>query len=146
MRTSKQQGFSLLELLLVLAAISGLLAVGVAVLQKPLNSFQAEQIAKRYTYGFRQIANDARRQSRQIFIDEQELAQGNLVWFVGTTELGREPLPKDAQLISVVKQLPSQSLYYTGRGLPFQSFSLTLKKASYTFKLVVLPSGLVLRQ
>ena len=141
--TSRQQGFSLLELLVVLAVIAIIASISAMMLVNARQRGQLNDASRTVSETLQRVAEDARRQSRRIDIDENALAnQGELVWSSGSLELGRIALPEVAD-ISFSKQVAGEGIWFTGRGVASQQVSFTITAHSLSDTVTLLPTGMV---
>lgn len=147
-RRWQQGGFSLLELLVVVAVLGVLVGVGGMILTNLLGGLRMDRAATVVGETLRRIGDDARQGSRRYTLDESQLATDPavMVWQAGGGGPRRETLPPGATISSVTKQVAGTPVEFTGRGLPVQSVTFEVSLGSRSRQVILLPTGLVVRR
>ena len=136
MSARRAKGFSLLELIVVLAVLGVLLGVGGIFLSQFLAEKRLEEAAVSLSAALRRAADQAQTQSQSVTLSA---AERGLSWQGEAGEtLGAAALPSGATLT------PAATVVFSGRGLPQtrQSFTVSFKSEVKTVHL--LPTGAVI--
>lgn len=133
------QGFTLLEMLVVMAILGILLAIGAPNLLGFINNSRANAAAADLAAVLRQAGGRALSLSERITVS---LTDSNtaVTWKnVAGTQSGKRILPYNAAVTSVTPG----NIAFSGRGLPVEQYRLTLKTGNATRTVVVLVTGKV---
>ncbi len=143
---SKQSGFSLIEILLVLGFASALISMGVVNLKSYMQELRLNQATTAFVGSLRQMEDDALRFSQKISLSESDLSIGRVVWKTDNGDFGQLDLPHGAVISAVNKSIPSAPIWFSGRGLPFQQATFELELNDNTREVVLLATGVVFRK
>lgn len=144
--STKRSGFSLVEILIVLAFISALIVMGSFNLNSYLQKLRLNQATTAFIGNLNSMSDDALRFSQRIDLEENGLSSGLVVWNSNNSEFARIELPNGAVISSVNKSIPMQDIWFSGRGLPFQQVSFSIELNNRTRSVVLLPTGIVVQQ
>ena len=132
----RRQGFSMLELLIVIAVLGVITAMAAVSLQNYMKALRASESARGLANAVTQARNRALKQSSAMSV---ELA-GNVVKLYDAGGA----LVREAKLPHRARVAPATTVHFTGRGLPDQQYVFTVTAGPKTRKVVVLPTGKVI--
>jgi len=135
------RGFSLVEMLVALAVLGVLLAVGAVGLLGYLETTRLNQARQEVAAALRLVGNRALSESQPYTVGVHSGPPARISWArAGSTgELGSVTVPHNVR-VSVDPDGPMQ---YVGRGFPVQQYVLTLERGSRSATVVVLTTGKV---
>jgi prepilin-type N-terminal cleavage/methylation domain-containing protein len=135
------RGFSLVEMLVVLAILGVLLAVGAVGLLGYLETTRLNQARQEVATALRLVGNKALSESQPYTVRVHSGTPARISWArAGSTgELGSVTVPHNVR----VSVNPSGPIQYVGRGFPVQQHVLTLERGSRSATVVVLTTGKV---
>jgi prepilin-type N-terminal cleavage/methylation domain-containing protein len=139
-----RRGFTMLELLLVLAIVGILLGIGSVGVARYLNQLKINEAMRTVIDAINQASNEALRSSRELTFSTNT-AKTRLRWQEGSTTIGQKDLPKSAT-VTITRSIGNQTPSFTARGLPTQQLALTVQRGSDTRTLTLLVTGLVIQQ
>jgi prepilin-type N-terminal cleavage/methylation domain-containing protein len=140
MNARTKQGFSLIELLVLIAVIGILLAIGALNLNNYIQQQRLNEAARTLGETLRQISHDAMNQSQEMVLAET-INQSQLSWQDETAKTFQQSLPHN---IKVSAQVPAGNITFTGRGFPVLGYSFTLSYNAKTRVVHLLPTGAVI--
>lgn len=133
---AQRRGFSLLELLITLAAIAILLGLGFPLLNQFLAQRRLDEAAIALSNSLRRASDQAITQSQTVTVT---LNSDTLSWQGENGQmLGERTLPGGAQLS------PTGTITFSGRGLPVIGHDLSVSAASQSKAVYLLPTGAVI--
>ena len=131
---TKQQGFTLIEILIVVAILSILLGIGAFNLNRYLQSSRLNEASKVMGESLRRVSELAITESQQMVVT---LGSNSISWKEAATNLARgsQELPYTAKITDKT----STSIIFTGRGLPLkdEQFEISLGNKSKNVYLFV---------
>ena len=129
-------GFSLLELLIVLAVLAVLLGIGGIYLSKFIAQARLNESAEELGATLRHVGDVAITKSEEITLSVND---STLTWQDGGgTVLGSRTLPNEATAA------PTDTVTFSGRGLPVEGHTFTVAQASGSKTVHLLPTGAVI--
>ena len=129
-------GFSLLELLIVLAVLAVLLGIGGVYLGGFIAEGRLNESAEELGATLRHVGDVAITKSEEITLS---VSNSTLTWTDGTgTVLGSRTLPNGATAT------PAGTLRFSGRGLPVTGHAFKVAQASGSRTVHLLPTGAVI--
>ncbi len=138
------RGFALIELLLVLAILGLLGGVGMAGLQRYLETQRLNQALEEVAGALRGVAGRALQESRPYQIQVRILESGwgsRLEWSSGREVVGQLTVPNGVRIVQIEGGYPIE---FVGRGFPRTTYRLHLQIGSRPARRVVLlPTGKV---
>lgn len=136
----RRQGFTLLEMLVVLAILGILLALAAPGLLGYINNVRANEAAATLAAGLRQAGGAALARSETITVSVTDGA--HTISWKGATDAAAitQPLPHNAAVTGVT---PAGTITFSGRGLPTEQYTVQLKARDVTRTVVVLVTGKV---
>lgn len=142
---NKQElGFTLLEMLIILAIAGVLLSIAGLTLTNYNQNLQLAQATQTLDSTLRLISNEALKESRALTLDESSLSDGKLIWKANTSLVGEVAMPSGVTVSVSNKDLTSEDVSFSGRGLPNQQATFTVTKGSKTDTIILLATGLVI--
>lgn len=136
-------GFSLIELLLVLAVLSIILSIGALNFVSYLQRLRLNEAVVEVAETLQRMSQDAARNNLKVTLDESMLPESRLRWFAGTELLGEELLPKGTRL-SLINRPSVESLDFSSRGLPYRQLTFEVERSGLSGRVVLLPTGMVI--
>ena len=135
------RGFSLVEMLVALAVLGVLLAVGAVVLLGYLETTRLNQARQEVATALRLVGNRALSESQPYTVRVRSGTPARISWArAGSTgELGSITVPHNVR----VSVSPNGPIQYVGRGFPVRQYVLTLERGSRSATVVVLTTGKV---
>ena len=138
------RGFSLMEMLVALAILGVLLAVGAVGLLGYLETARLNQARQEVATALRLVGNRALSESQPYTVRVHSGTPGTparISWArAGSTgELGSVTVPHNVR----VSVNPNRPMQYVGRGFPVEQYVLTLERGSRSATVVVLTTGKV---
>lgn len=131
-----RRGFSLLELLIVLAVIGVLLGLGAPLLNQFIAQRRLDEAAITLSNALRRAGDQAITQSESVTMT---LNGSDISWQNEASQvLGKARLPNSAKLT------PTTTVTFSGRGLPTQKHDFTVSLASNQKAVYLLPTGAVI--
>ena len=140
MHAKYQHGFSLIEILVVIAILGILLSIGAFNLNTYTQQQRLNEAARTLGETLRQIGHDAMNESQEMILS-QTTNQNQLSWQDETATSFQQILPYN---ITVSAQVPAGNITFTGRGFPVLGYSFTLTLNSKTKVVNLLPTGAVI--
>ena len=136
MRT-RTKGFSLVELLLVIAVLGILLSIGAITLNKVIKTQKLQEATVTLAENLRQAGNHARLESRTVRV---KVSSSSISWDYGTdaSQFKSDKIPYSASIS------PAATITFSGRGLPLASSSFTVGLYSKSKQVFLLPTGAVI--
>jgi|YNPMSStandDraft_1061717.scaffolds.fasta_scaffold18989_3 type IV fimbrial biogenesis protein FimT len=135
------RGFSLVEMLVALAILGVLLAVGAVGLLGYLETTRLNQARQEVATALRLVGNRALSESQPYTVRVRSGTPARISWArAGSTgELGSITVPHNVR----VSVSPNGPIQYVGRGFPVRQYVLTLERGSRSATVVVLTTGKV---
>lgn len=135
---TKQQGFTLVEILLVIAVLSILLGIGAFNLNRYLQATRLNEASKVMGETLRRVSELAITESQRITVT---IGTDSISWKEEATNLsrGNETLPYAAQ----ISDKTSSTLTFTGRGLPLKDENFGISLGSKSKKVYLFVTGAV---
>ena len=135
------RGFSLVEMLVALAILGVLLAVGAVGLLGYLETTRLNQARQEVATALRLVGNKALSESQPYTVRVRSGTPARISWArAGSTgELGSITVPHNVR----VSVSPNGPIQYVGRGFPVRQYVLTLERGSRSATVVVLTTGKV---
>ena len=135
------RGFSLVEMLVALAILGVLLAVGAVGLLGYLETTRLNQARQEVAAALRLVGNRALSESQPYTVRVRSGTPARISWArAGSTgELGSITVPHNVR----VSVSPNGPIQYVGRGFPVRQYVLTLERGSRSATVVVLTTGKV---
>ena len=143
---AKKEAFTLVEVMIAVVVFGLAISLGSISLNSYMQKLHLDQATTEFVAGLGRAGDDALRFSQRIYLNEEYMSEGNLVWDNSSGEFGRVELPFNARVTSVIKSQPSQALWYSGRGLPYQQVEFVISLNNRLRRVVLLPTGLVVRK
>lgn len=139
---TKQKGFSLLEMLLVLAVLGILLGIGGYQLGSATRTQRLNEATRMLGDTLRQIGQDAAAQSQEFTVDDTSSAsdKARLSWTNEDGDNRHIVLPHSA---TISAQVPSGDIDFSGRGFPRTGVSFTVTTLAGSRQVNLLPTGVV---
>lgn len=136
----KTQGFTLMELLIILGILAILLAISAPSLFRFLQNTRANEAASTAAAGLRQAVGNALTRSEEVTVS---LADSNtaLAWSNAGGTLKQKTVLPHAGVFTTIQ--PSSTITINGRGLPTEQYTLTLKTADVTRTVILMVTGKV---
>ena len=142
---TKRSGFSLLEILLALGFASALISLGALNLTTYMRKLRLNQATTAFVASLNRMSDDALRFSQRIDLDEGNLSSGSIVWNSVDGEFARVSLPNGATISSFTKTIPTENIWFSGRGLPFQQVDFFVELNNHQRRVILLPTGIVIQ-
>jgi len=136
------QGFSLIELLVVLAVLSIVLSIGSVTFTGYLKTLRLNEAVTEVAESLQRMSNDATRNNLKVTLDESSLRESRLRWLAGTELLGEEVLPIGTE-VQLINRPSVASLDFSSRGLPYRQLTFEVKRGGLSQRVVLLPTGMV---
>ena len=134
--TFESGGFSLLELLVVLAVLAVLLGIGGVYLSSFIAQARLNESAEDLGATLRRVSDVAITKSEEITLSVNETT---LTWQDGAgAVLGSRTLPNEATAA------PTDTVVFSGRGLPVTQHTFTVSQANGSKTVYLLPTGAVI--
>jgi prepilin-type N-terminal cleavage/methylation domain-containing protein len=131
----KRAGFSLMELLLVIAIVGVLAGLGTSSFQRYVRSLRVQESTQKVAHFVQQARNRALKQSEAYLLH----VSGSELKLYDTSGT----LVKEVTLPNGATVAPAGTLLLTGRGLPVQQQAFTVHVQGRSKRVVVLPTGKV---
>ncbi len=134
---TQTKGFSLIELLLVMAVLGVLLAIAGLNFNKFIKTQKLQEATSTLAENLRQAGNQARLESRELRIKS---TSSSLSWDYGTDAslFKNQALPHSAVLS------PVTTVKFSGRGLPTTAATFTVTLYGNSKNVYLLPTGAVI--
>jgi prepilin-type N-terminal cleavage/methylation domain-containing protein len=142
--TMFKQGFSLLELLVVMAVLGILLAIGGWSGSRYIAQMRLNEAKRTAVEAVMKTANDALKQTRKLTL-AIENSNSRLVWQEGTTVVGQQVMPNGAT-VAVQAQQYAGPIRFSSRGIPEQQITFRVTRGSSSKDFTLLITGLVIQQ
>jgi prepilin-type N-terminal cleavage/methylation domain-containing protein len=142
MKVHTKNGFSLIELLVLIAVIGILMGIGALQMTKYIEQQRLTEAAKTLGETLRKIGHSAMTQSQEMTLDNT-YNQTVLSWENEDAQTFEQVLPYD---IKVTAQNPSGAIIFNGRGFPVSGYSFTISRNSKTRVVHLLATGAVTYQ
>jgi len=135
------RGFSLVEMLVALAVLGVLLAVGAVGLLGYLETTRLNEARQEVATALRLVGNRALSESQPYTVSVHSGTPARISWARegSTNELGSVTVPHNVQVFVN----PNGPMRYVGRGFPVRQYELTLTRGSRSATVVVLTTGKV---
>jgi len=131
----KRKGFTLVEMLLVLAVLGVLMSLGTYGMQRYVKTLRLSESAHKVQSFLAQARNQAIKRSEAAYVD----VGGNTLRLYD----GNDQLKKTLNLPYRSQVAPGTRVYFTGRGLPDHQYVFTVQLGDRNRSVVLLPTGKV---
>ncbi len=130
-------GFSLIELLVVMAILSILLSIGVINFRAVMQTQRLNEVSSMVAENLKQAANEARLESRFVQVN---VATNKLTWVYSSDNT----TVKESDLSYGASISPTNPSLFTGRGLPQAAQTYTVSLNGKSKNIYLLPTGAVI--
>jgi prepilin-type N-terminal cleavage/methylation domain-containing protein len=135
---TKQQGFSLIEMLMIIGVLSILLAIGAISLNQYLQNSRLNEASKVMGETLRRVSEIAITESQKMIVS---IGTDSLSWKEAATNTvrGTETLPHQA----AISTKTTNTITFTGRGIPKEDESFTVSLNNKNKKVYLFVTGAV---
>jgi prepilin-type N-terminal cleavage/methylation domain-containing protein len=140
----RQKGFTLLELLIVLAILSILISIGGLALNGFLRQNRLNEGARAVGDLMKRVGDQAAARSQRLSVSTGALTSNSVViWSSDDSELGRAVLP-EGTTVRVSPNIPD--IVFSARGLPQTQMNFTVERGGLSKEVYLLVTGLVVQR